>query len=116
MFAESCVFCRIVRGEELADVVYSDKRVVAFRDTRPVAPVHLLIIPARHMATMQELHNSDAGLVDHMASVACDLAAREGIDSSGYRLVINTGLDAGQSVFHLHMHLIGGRRMAWPPG
>lgn len=116
MPAESCLFCRIASGEEVADVVYSDEGVVAFRDIRPVAPVHVLIIPARHMASLQELQDSDTGLLGRMTSAACEVAAREGVDSSGYRLVINTGIDAGQSVFHLHMHLIGGRRMGWPPG
>jgi histidine triad (HIT) family protein len=112
----SCLFCRIAGGEEVADVVYSDGGVVAFRDIRPVAPVHILIIPTRHMASLHELQDIDAGVLDRMTSVARDIAAREGVDSSGYRLVINTGMDAGQSVFHLHMHLIGGRRMGWPPG
>jgi histidine triad (HIT) family protein len=116
MSAGPCLFCRIVSGEELADVVYSDEGVVAFRDIRPVAPVHILIIPAKHIATLHELQDSDAGLLDRMTSVARNLAASEGLDSGGYRLVINTGMDAGQSVFHLHMHLIGGRHMGWPPG
>lgn len=116
MPSAQCLFCRIVSGEEVADVVYSDESVVAFRDIRPVAPVHILIIPARHMASLDDLQDIDAGLLDRMTSVARDVAARESVDSSGYRLVINTGMDAGQSVFHLHMHLIGGRRMGWPPG
>ena len=116
MAAGSCLFCRVARGEAVADVIYSDEGVVAFRDIRPVAPVHILIIPAKHMASLHELEDVDAGLLHRMTSVARDMAAREGVDSSGYRLVINTGQDAGQSVFHLHMHLIGGRRMSWPPG
>jgi histidine triad (HIT) family protein len=116
MPARSCLFCRIASGEAVADVVYSDGGVIAFRDIRPVAPVHVLIVPARHMASLHELQGSDAGILDRMTSVAREIATREGVDSSGYRLVINTGMDAGQSVFHLHMHLIGGRRMGWPPG
>jgi histidine triad (HIT) family protein len=116
MPAAQCLFCRIVSGEEVADVVHSDEGVVAFRDIRPVAPVHILIIPVRHMASLDELQGSDAGLLDRLTSKARDLAAREGISTSGYRLVINAGPDTGQSVFHLHMHLIGGRRMGWPPG
>ena len=116
MSADLCAFCRIIRGEQAADVVHSDASVVAFRDIRPVAPVHILIVPARHMASLHELEDSETGLLDRMTSVAREIAAREGVDSSGYRLVINTGMDAGQTVFHLHMHLIGGRRMGWPPG
>lgn len=116
MSSEACPFCRIVSGEQAADIVHSDDGVVAFRDIRPVAPVHLLIIPTKHIASLHELADSDAGLLGRMTSVARTLAASEGLEPSGYRLVINTGVDAGQSVFHLHMHLIGGRRMGWPPG
>lgn len=116
MSADLCAFCRIISGEQAAEVVYSDASVVAFRDIRPIAPVHILIVPATHVASLHELQDGETKLLAQMTFVAREIAAREGIDSSGYRLVINTGVNAGQTVFHLHMHLIGGRRMGWPPG
>lgn len=116
MPSPTCPFCRIVEGGDPADLLYRDERVLAFRDIRPVAPIHILIIPVRHIGALTDLEESDAGLLDKMAAVARTLAEREGIESNGYRLVLNTGPDAGQSVLHLHMHLIGGRRMGWPPG
>ena len=114
--AESCPFCRIVHGTSRADILLHDERVIALRDIRPVAPTHILIIPVRHIASLHELQPEDEGLLDRMFSAAREIAGREGVDSSGYRLVINTGANAGQSVFHLHMHLLAGRRMHWPPG
>jgi histidine triad (HIT) family protein len=114
--AQACPFCRIVREEADAAILHRDESVVAFRDIRPVAPTHILVIPTRHIASVSELDSPGEGLVDRMIEVARDVAAREGLDTDGYRLVINTGPNAGQSVFHLHMHLLGGRRMQWPPG
>lgn len=113
---EGCPFCRIVRGEGQAEVLYRDEEIVAFRDVHPVAPIHVLIIPQRHVDSLDVVGDDSPGLLDHMGRVARLLAAREGVSSSGYRLVINTGGDAGQSVFHLHMHMLAGRRMNWPPG
>lgn len=116
MSVESCPFCRIVRGDLSAEIIHRDDIVVAFRDIRPVAPVHILIVPALHLATLEEIQPSDGGLLDHMAQTARVIAIGEHVNASGYRLVINTGGDAGQSVLHLHMHLLAGRRMSWPPG
>jgi histidine triad (HIT) family protein len=112
----ACPFCRIVRGEASADVLHRDEMVLAFRDRHPVAPTHILIIPIRHLTSLQELGDSQAGLLDHIVAVARQLADQEGVSAAGYRLVINTGADAGQSVFHMHMHMLAGRRLHWPPG
>jgi histidine triad (HIT) family protein len=111
-----CVFCRIVAGDAAADIVHASDRVVAFRDTNPVAPVHLLLIPKEHVTSVEELEDRHGDTLTELFATAAHLAKAEGVDRSGWRLVTNTGPDAGQSVFHLHFHLIGGRRMAWPPG
>jgi histidine triad (HIT) family protein len=116
MNAEPCLFCQITRGGAQAAFVHRDEQVVAFRDIRPVAPTHILIVPTSHVRSLAELETSDEGLVGKMLTVCRSLARAEGLESSGYRVVINSGSDAGQSVFHLHMHLLGGRRMGWPPG
>lgn len=116
MSTESCPFCQIVRGEASATIIHRDETVVAFRDIQPVAPTHVLIVPTKHLNSVHELQDGDGGLLGKMLALACDLAGREGLEAGGYRLVINTGADAGQSVYHLHMHLLGGRRMHWPPG
>ena len=112
----TCIFCRIVRGEIAADILHRDEAVLAFRDVKPVAPTHILIIPTRHIASLREHDGEGRAVLDHMAMVARGLADQERVAASGYRLVINSGEDAGQSVFHLHMHLLGGRKMHWPPG
>lgn len=109
-----CLFCRIVEGKIPADVVHRDADVVAFRDIAPKAPVHILLIPVRHVESVHDA--GDAGLLGRLLTVATGLAEREGIAETGYRLVCNHGADAGQSVFHLHVHLLGGRPMGWPPG
>jgi len=109
-----CLFCRIVAGEIPAQIVHRDGDVVAFRDIAPKAPVHLLLIPVRHVTSVHDA--GDAGLLGRLLTVATELAEREGVSKTGYRLVCNHGADAGQSVFHLHVHLLGGRSMAWPPG
>jgi len=114
--SEACPFCRIVHGGADAAILYRDDSVLAFRDIRPVAPTHVLVIPTRHVASVADLESRDAGLMDRMIAVARDVAAQEGADADGYRLVINTGSDAGQTVFHLHLHVLAGRRMQWPPG
>lgn len=111
-----CPFCRIVRREARADVVLEDDDVLAFRDVRPQAPVHILIIPKRHVESLAGAADGDAGLLGKLLLAARDLARREGIDATGYRIVANRGRGAGQTVFHLHVHLLGGRAMGWPPG
>ena len=112
--AESCLFCRIVRKEIPATVVAETEHCVAFRDINPQAPVHLLVIPKEHVATLSDA--TDPALVGRLALLAAELAQKEGIAERGYRTVINTNADAGQTVFHIHMHLLGGRGMGWPPG
>lgn len=113
---ENDIFCQIVAKKIPADIVFQDHQVTAFRDINPQAPVHIIIIPNSHIPSVASLTPEDAPLLERMFSVANDLARREGVASSGYRLVVNSGPDAGQSVAHLHLHLLGGRGMAWPPG
>jgi histidine triad (HIT) family protein len=110
-----CLFCKIVRKELQSDIVYEDDDVLAFRDIQPKAPVHVLIIPKRHIASLADLTDEDKGVMGHAMFVASRLARDSGI-SEGYRVVVNCGKDAGQSVFHIHMHLLGGRSLGWPPG
>ena len=110
-----CLFCKIIAGEIPAEIIYRDEQVIAIRDINPVAPVHLLVLPIRHIASVAEAQAADAGLLGTLALTAARLAAEAGL-TRGYRLVINTGGDGGQSVSHLHQHLIGGRKMRWPPG
>ena len=112
----SCLFCRIVAGEIPAKLVYEDDEVVAFRDTNPQAPVHILLIPKEHIASAAEIDDRHAGMLADIVQAASHLADAEGISAGGWRLVTNVGPDAGQSVFHLHFHLLGGREMTWPPG
>ncbi len=116
MNGSNCVFCRIVRREAPADIVYQDDEITAFRDINPQAPVHILIVPRRHIPAVAALGADDGALAGRLMLVARDLAEREGIARSGYRLVVNNGPQAGQSVEHLHLHLLGGRSMRWPPG
>jgi histidine triad (HIT) family protein len=110
-----CLFCKIARKEIPADIVYEDDDVLAFRDIRPQAPVHVLVIPKRHIASLADLTQEDKDVMGHVTLVASRLARDLGV-SEGYRVVINCGKDAGQSVFHIHMHLLGGRSLGWPPG
>jgi histidine triad (HIT) family protein len=111
---ESCLFCRIARGEIPANVVAQSDDFVAFRDINPQAPVHVVVIPRKHVPSLSDVN--DPELVGRMALLAADVAKSEGIAESGYRTVINTNADAGQTVFHIHLHVLGGRRMGWPPG
>lgn len=111
-----CLFCRIVNGEIPADIVYESNSLVAFRDINAQAPTHILLIPRHHIATMNELHDSDAGLAGELLVTAARIAADEGLADDGYRVVMNCNEAAGQSVFHIHLHLLGGRQMTWPPG
>lgn len=114
--AADCLFCGISRGEVPAEMVYEDDEVIAFRDINPQAPTHILIVPRRHIASVNDLTAADAELVGKLHLVARDLAAAEGFAESGYRLVLNTGPGAGQTVDHIHLHLLGGRPLHWPPG
>ncbi|HZC07717.1 MAG TPA: histidine triad nucleotide-binding protein [Ktedonobacterales bacterium] len=111
-----CLFCRIVAGEIPSNAVYDDGVVYAFRDINPGAPTHALIVPKRHIRDIAAPEAMDGALLVALTRAANTIAQREGIAESGYRLVWNVGPDAGQSVFHLHLHLLGGRPMAWPPG
>ncbi len=110
-----CLFCRIVAGEIPADVVHRGDRVLAFRDVAPQAPVHVLLVPAEHHENAAALASADPGATAELVTVAAAVADAEGLDGH-YRLVFNTGVGAGQSVFHTHLHLLGGRSMTWPPG
>jgi histidine triad (HIT) family protein len=110
-----CIFCRIVRGETPARIVYQDREVTAFHDLNMCAPVHILIVPNRHIPGVAHVETEDAAVLGQLFVVARQLAEQEGI-VNGYRLVINNGPRAGQSVFHLHVHLLGGRSLGWPPG
>ena len=111
-----CPFCRIARGETQTGLLFADHQVVAFHDINPQAPTHVLIIPRRHISTINDLETGDAELVGKLYLVAREIAASEGLTDAGYRVVTNCNEGAGQSVFHIHMHLLGGRPFAWPPG
>jgi histidine triad (HIT) family protein len=116
MSEQDCIFCRVVVGGIPADIIYSDERAVAFRDINPQAPVHALVIPREHVASLDDAAGRDEGALGHLLRVAARVAGEQGLSESGYRTVINTGAGAGQSVFHLHLHVIGGRPLRWPPG
>ena len=112
----NCLFCKMVAGEIQPDVVLENEHVLAFRDLNPQAPTHILVIPKKHIATVDELKSDDAVLVGYMYLAAGEIARQCGISESGYRTLINCGSDGGQTVFHLHLHILGGRAMHWPPG
>ncbi len=112
----SCLFCRIIRGEIPSRRVHEDVEIVAFEDVNPQAPVHILIVPRVHIATLNELDAQAEGLAGRIILAAKDIARARGLAERGYRLVWNCLEEAGQSVFHIHLHLLGGRRMGWPPG
>jgi histidine triad (HIT) family protein len=111
-----CIFCKIASGEIASSIVYRDDEVVAFRDLNPQAPTHLLIIPVRHVASLNDAVTGDAALLGRLLMTARALAEKEGVAKAGYRVVMNCGAAGGQSVFHVHLHLLGGRPMSWPPG
>jgi histidine triad (HIT) family protein len=111
-----CLFCRIAEGRIPAEVVMRTEDLVAFRDINPQAPTHILIIPRVHVPSVSDLDGSYAEMMGKMFLAAKELARKEGIEEGGYRMVVNAGPDAGQTVFHIHMHLLGGRGMRWPPG
>jgi histidine triad (HIT) family protein len=110
------IFAKIIRKEIPAKIVFEDDRALAFRDASPKAPVHILIVPKKDIARISEAAAADEPVLGHLLTVAAEIARKEGIDSTGYRLVINKGAHAGESVAHLHVHLLGGRPMSWPPG
>jgi len=111
-----CLFCKILKNEIPANVVYRDDKVIAFDDINPQAPQHILIIPQKHISTLNDLHSGDNALVGHLVQTAKMLAKQLNIAEEGYRLVLNCNPGAGQTVFHIHLHLLGGRPMHWPPG
>ncbi len=112
----SCLFCKIVEGQIPAAIVHHDEALVAFKDINPQAPLHLLIIPRRHIATLNDLGPDQDALVGSMTRLAARLAADQGYADRGYRIVFNCNADAGQTVFHIHLHLLAGRSLTWPPG
>jgi histidine triad (HIT) family protein len=111
-----CLFCKIIRREIPASIEYEDERVLAFNDINPQAPTHVLIVPKRHIATLSALGAADDQLLGELVRRAAAIAQARGIAAGGFRTVFNTNRDAGQTVFHIHLHLLGGRSMAWPPG
>lgn len=114
--SSECIFCGIVRGDVPGDIVLDEGDIVAFRDLRPGAPTHVLVVPRKHIASIAELESADEPLIGALFGAARRIAEQEGVAESGYRMVINAGPDAGQSVDHVHLHVLGGRHMAWPPG
>ena len=111
-----CLFCKIIAGQIPASIVYQDDRVVAFKDINPQAPTHVLVVPRRHLASLNELTPEDDGLVGEIVRRGAALAKAAGHADRGYRTVFNCNADAGQTVFHIHLHVLGGRTMTWPPG
>ncbi len=111
-----CLFCKIARGEIPSDKVYEDGRFLGFRDIQPQAPVHVVVIPKKHIATMNDAAEADAQILGDLLLVCRDIAKDENVAEPGYRIVINCNKNAGQSVFHIHAHVLGGRHMTWPPG
>jgi len=116
MSSSDCLFCKILAGDVPAELVYESNEAIAFRDVNPQAPSHVLIIPRQHIETINDLDPGDAALVGNLFLVAQQVAKDEGIAENGYRVVMNCNADAGQTVFHLHLHMLGGRRLDWPPG
>ena len=111
-----CLFCKIVRREIPATLVYEDERVAAFNDINPQAPTHVLVVPKRHIETLNELGTEDDRLIGELVRRAAAIAGERGLSAGGYRTVFNTNRDAGQTVLHIHLHLLGGRSLEWPPG
>jgi histidine triad (HIT) family protein len=113
---DGCLFCKIINREVPGSIVYEDDRVLAFNDLNPQAPTHVLLVPKRHIASLNDLAVSDDSIVGELVRRAAAIAAERGFAAGGYRTVFNTNRDAGQTVFHIHLHLLGGRAMTWPPG
>jgi histidine triad (HIT) family protein len=116
MSHSNCLFCKILAGDIPADIVYESETAIAFRDINPQAPTHVLIIPRKHIATINEIAEEDEAIVGSLYSAAREIATAEGIAEEGYRAVMNCNEGAGQTVFHIHLHLLGGRTLVWPPG
>jgi histidine triad (HIT) family protein len=116
MSDSDCIFCKIAAGDIDADIVYQSEELVGFRDLNPQAPTHVLIIPRRHISTINDITESDAEMIGQLFVAAKEIAAQEGISEPGYRVTMNCNAGAGQSVFHVHLHLLGGRQFTWPPG
>ena len=111
-----CLFCKISTGKIPAKIVYEDSDAVAFEDINPQAPLHILIVPRKHIATALDITEEDTGLIGHLFRIAGQIAKEKGIAERGFRLLMNTNAEAGQAVYHIHLHLLGGRQMHWPPG
>lgn len=116
MSEENCLFCKMIRREIPTDFVYEDNRAIVIRDINPQAPIHLLVIPVEHLESLDEASKSQEPVLGYLLRAGARVANDEGLSESGYRTVINTGAGVGQSVFHLHVHVLGGRAMSWPPG
>ena len=116
MTEADCIFCKIAAGAVPTDKLFEDEHAVAFRDQNPQAPTHVLIVPKEHLESLNDVSQSDEALLGHLMRLASKIANQLGIAENGFRAVVNTGAEAGQSVFHLHVHVLGGRAMAWPPG
>ncbi|MGD8537995.1 MAG: histidine triad nucleotide-binding protein [Candidatus Aminicenantes bacterium] len=112
----NCIFCKIVNKEIPAQIVYEDDSILAFDDINPQAPVHVLLIPKEHFSSLNDVPEEKKGLIAHILLKARTVAQKKGVKDSGYRIVLNTARDSGQDVFHIHFHVLGGRRMTWPPG
>ncbi len=111
-----CLFCKIINKEINSDILFEDDDVLAFKDINPQAPIHFLIVPKKHISTINDLQQEDEKITGKMILIAQSLAKQENIDEKGYRLVFNCNSEGGQAVYHIHLHLLGGRRMQWPPG
>lgn len=116
MISQNCIFCEIIQGTRPAKVVHETEKVIAFKDIRPQAPVHILIIPKEHIPTLNDINQNNQDLMGEIFIVAKNLAEEFGLTEKGYRTVFNCNRDAGQDVFHIHLHLLGGRQFYWPPG
>jgi len=116
MSEQDCLFCKILDGEIPADIVYESDTAIGFRDINPQAPIHMVVIPRQHIATINDINPEDEALVGSLFSAARQIAADEGLSEDGYRAVMNCNAAAGQTVFHIHLHVLGGRQMHWPPG
>ena len=113
---DNCIFCKIVNQEILAKIIYEDDRILAFDDINPQAPIHVLLIPKEHFSSLNDIPEEKKDLMGHILLKARQIAQDKGVQDSGYRIVLNTARDSGQDVFHIHFHVLGGRRMTWPPG
>ena len=116
MANENCLFCKILSGDIPAELVYESETAVAFRDINPQAPTHVLVIPRKHISTINDIEADDEAIIGSLYTAAREIAAQEGIAEDGYRAVMNCNEGAGQTVFHIHLHVVGGRQLGWPPG